>query len=761
MRKIISFLCVLSLLSALFAPFSLFGDETAPAPAIWSGKTAGGFAGGDGSTNDPFRVESAEQFAYFAKEVNGGRSFANKTVLLACDIYLNDEIFSFNADTGLVKVSGGENFAYLSLGIRGDDSGENEIFDSMHIPGGCWLKSDTLQAEPNGQSSVISDCYRGTVHAFSPINGFDGIFDGGGHSISGLYIHGEEDTAAALFGRGKGSIRHLYLNNSLIHSGLEAASIALQMQLLEDCHSNAFVYAPTVGGVGLLGDARFCSFGGVVSGIQVGGVMYGANVSHSQNSGSVYGIAAGGILYNGSALYCENSGNVTAFEYKADALPSGGSAGGIVYAGSASHCQNLGTVRAHTKVGGIAANNELANEPITYCQNRGKVTGVALVGGIAGVGNAQNCSNHIDIHAEKHAGGIVGAGNCTLCANFAPIEAREGSGGIMGGNAIEPYAKEKFTISKCYNMGAIKAENAAGGILGEGSNVFITDCYNTASVSWNESGGGTAFGGIAGRGEKLTIQNCYNVGNIRANLWVGGVLGEKKSGSTLKNCCFQEGCAANTSGTVFQGIGSNDPNSVVSDPNTLSFKGAGQSNFNFDFTNIWRMAQLSGANPYYFPVLQELHHGEHIFDGQEGSAILRDAGDCTHPATYYPVCACGMANTAYYSAKEVTHQFSDLTADDDYHFRVCTLCNHKTDLVPHKWGGGKPWQKGNEHFVLYKCTDCGKELSLPLASYETDLPTLTVILYIAAGGVVGALGVFSFLSLRTRAKKQKKTKDFV
>ena len=39
---------------------------------VWDGTIASGFAGGDGTQNDPFQIETAAQLAHFAKTVNEG-----------------------------------------------------------------------------------------------------------------------------------------------------------------------------------------------------------------------------------------------------------------------------------------------------------------------------------------------------------------------------------------------------------------------------------------------------------------------------------------------------------------------------------------------------------------------------------------------------------------------------------------------------------------------------------------------------------------
>ncbi len=40
---------------------------------VWDGTIASGFAGGTGTENDPYQINTAEELAYFAKSVNGGK----------------------------------------------------------------------------------------------------------------------------------------------------------------------------------------------------------------------------------------------------------------------------------------------------------------------------------------------------------------------------------------------------------------------------------------------------------------------------------------------------------------------------------------------------------------------------------------------------------------------------------------------------------------------------------------------------------------
>ncbi len=49
----------------------------------WDGTIATAFAGGDGSEQSPYIIETAEQLAYLAESVNGGTSYAGKHIRLA------------------------------------------------------------------------------------------------------------------------------------------------------------------------------------------------------------------------------------------------------------------------------------------------------------------------------------------------------------------------------------------------------------------------------------------------------------------------------------------------------------------------------------------------------------------------------------------------------------------------------------------------------------------------------------------------------
>lgn len=55
---------------------------------VWDGTIASGFAGGEGTQDNPFQIETAAQLAHFAKTVNEGEAYLYKYIVLTADIDL-------------------------------------------------------------------------------------------------------------------------------------------------------------------------------------------------------------------------------------------------------------------------------------------------------------------------------------------------------------------------------------------------------------------------------------------------------------------------------------------------------------------------------------------------------------------------------------------------------------------------------------------------------------------------------------------------
>ena len=255
---------------------------------------------------------------------------------------------------------------------------------------------------------------------------FNGIFDGGNHKITGLYIN------------------HLYLH---------------EPEELDDLMFAALF--------GFLGD------GGTVKNLTVDG-----SVTLNCNGDTHWAACASGVVaYNlGTVKNCHNNAKISA----------GGRvliAGGIVgynfdYSskGTVSDCSNTGTIISEGEAGGIVGDNFVDGKVIWNCFNSGTITG-DCAGGIVGIFDRgsegctmENCYNTGNVTGTQEAGGIAGhSGAFTVvknCYNIGKVSGSTNVGGVAGNNESSGFgdSDDRFaTVENCYYL----TGTAAGGIKGK------------------------------------------------------------------------------------------------------------------------------------------------------------------------------------------------------------------------------------------------------------------------------------------------------
>lgn len=396
-KRFLGLLLCLSMITSLFAGMSI----TAGAAGIvtMSSLTSdSGVTFTDASDGDTVTISSEEELYYLASYANAGRTTSGITWLLTADIALNDETFVFDADTGLVTVTDGVYTAYLGTGIKGDGSGVNDVFDTTASTARVWYASD--------DSAVFGETYDGDLNAWTPISWnsfyFNGVFNGDGHTISGLYIN-TANTFQGLFGSLNGQVKDFSITGAWVTATSYVGAVAgsLKGGSIEDVTvSESYVSGADHAG-GITGQAYSASgvavtvsnasvAGSIVnggSGSYIAGIVGDAALSEIVNCSADSGtMVIGGNYVGGTAGY--NQGNVT-------------------------NCANLASVHGSAYVGGIVGTN--ANGSVQNVYSTGSVTASTSFGSISGsVRSGGIVANAYWLSGSMDGGGYAGIANYIL-----------------------------------------------------------------------------------------------------------------------------------------------------------------------------------------------------------------------------------------------------------------------------------------------------------------------------------------------------------
>ena len=182
--------------------------------------------------------------------------------------------------------------------------------------------------------------------------------------------------------------------------------------------------------------------------------------------------------------------------------------------------------------GCIGANGKISNVGVldSYFQFS------ALGGGVCGVnyGTVRDCKNTGSVRGFSTIGGV-----CGLNEKGGIIENsfNEGTVSGTGDNAQQVGGVSGYnngTIKSCYNTASVSGQESVGGVCGFNSVGTITNCFNEGTVS-----GQNIVGGVCGNGCGVTTTNCFNKGTVRGQIHVGGVCGyDYYYDGALTNCYY-------------------------------------------------------------------------------------------------------------------------------------------------------------------------------------------------------------------------------
>ena len=270
--------------------------------------------------------------------------------------------------------------------VEGTDYSGNYIFQDKFFEQTANIDLSAYYWQPIG----ISTTREGTTR----YNYFSGSYDGGNHTISGVYTpegSSSEYSFQGLFG--------------YVYSSSSSYPITIQNVGVIDSHIQGDY---NVGGVVGRADASFGT----------------TTITNCYNIGTVTGSGyVGGVVGNAgrctTITNCYNTGDVTGSS-------SVGGFVGYAYASSDSititNCYNTGSVTGDSRVGGVVG-EATGSATITNCYNTGDVTSTATsnayVGGVVGRADASigtttitNCYNTGDVTStatsNAYVGGVVG-----------------------------------------------------------------------------------------------------------------------------------------------------------------------------------------------------------------------------------------------------------------------------------------------------------------------------------------------------------------
>lgn len=383
MKKRVVYMLLCFMLCMASIPAAAFADSKTPAvPATeWSGYAATAFAGGSGTEADPYQIETPEQLAKLAADINTGIPERDHS----------KEYFKLTKDIDL----------------------------SAHR----WI--------PIGSGSANE-----SFHAFS------GYFDGNDKTITGLRVDESDDHfSAGLFGNVTGyEIKNLKIKDAYVKTesgdGTENAGILIgsatqgygMTTSVKDCSVSGIVKSDSARTGGLAGYNSYGTYENCTADVKVKGAgkaggfvgedfsgTYKNCTAEGNVSGSwSVGGFAGVLFFESKADHCAAQGKVTASNWNA-----GGFAGYVEEGVTISNCVAAGDVEStvdgwEPKVGGFAGTVDGHSKANTVSNSHaaGKVTSASKdikAGGFAGAlietNNFASCSFDVEKNAALKAKG--------------------------------------------------------------------------------------------------------------------------------------------------------------------------------------------------------------------------------------------------------------------------------------------------------------------------------------------------------------------
>lgn len=493
---------------------------------VWDGTIASGFAGGDGTQNNPFQIETAAQLAHFAKTVNEGEAYLHKYIVLTADIDLaNKEWTPIGNHSNLFKGNfNGNNHTVTGMQIRGE-------LDRVGLFGECKkFNVDSAIKNITVKDSVICG------------NQFVGAIVGSAEEINiencrsiGNTINGETDVGGIcgkIGGYSVGKVSQCY-NSSKVTGQGRVGGIAGMGGIAENCLNTGEItiiregYRSACGGIfGIFGDDTTS-----------------ARVTACVNLGKV----SGGESFGGIVGKTETSstGHISNCYYNMDAITGGFDAGTALTAGQLCGALPEGLDSTIWKEGSVDTSIAKATDTGSRF---GTATGTYInLTKVAKIGETKTASvpvyNYVttngddwDIYtlittAEEFA--AIGQDTTKWSANYVLANDIDVSGvqlssiGDPGTLYTGKFSGDGHTISHIN----LKKGNGYGSLFG-----YVKDKVMLLAVNGEIDLGNNDAGGICGNLSYGEIYGCSFIGTVKGAT-VGGICAHVGSGK-ISQCFF-------------------------------------------------------------------------------------------------------------------------------------------------------------------------------------------------------------------------------
>jgi len=387
------------------------------------------FAGGTGTDNDPYLVQTAEH-------LNNVRNYLTSSFRQIADIDLG--VAPYNQGTGWIPIIG----------------------------------------QPPDYS------------------GFQGRYNGAGHTISNLYINNPSTISNGLFKFTVGAVLDsISLTNTSLNTNNYTGALVSSANntVIRSCSVSGSIYSQ-----------------GMYNGILAGSLHYGSQLIDCHVSGSVQaaGISGGlvGMNVDSSISYCSSGVTVT--------------------------CNNT-----YTSAGGLIGYN-VGNSPVSHSFATGNVGGefITNVGGLIGAMNSSapitNSYATGNVGGWEYVAGFIGATSNAIVENcFA-------KGNVIGFRYIAGFIINTMqSVNNCYSTGHVTGTWNLAGFAWTGEPQLFVNCY------WNTqtSGLGTSGGGLGRTTDEMTYPYAANtyVNWDFTNAWAEDISGTVNGGYPyLRNMAY-------------------------------------------------------------------------------------------------------------------------------------------------------------------------------------------------------------------------------